>query len=172
MDSLYFKEQKVAKDTILLSPGQVANVGYRVQSGCLQSYVIDPSGKKHTLQFAPEDWFISDLESFTKLSPSKIFISALEDSQVFIISRDAFPSFEAMSKETLVEMSSKMRNNLIATNNRLISLLSSTAEERYLEFIQTYPNLIQRLPLKLIASYLGMTPEHLSYTRGKLARKS
>lgn len=168
----HIKEEFVAKDTILLSPGQVANVAYWVKSGCLQSYVIAPSGKKHTLQFAPENWFISDLESFTKLTPSKIFISTLEDSQIAIISKEIFPSFEELDKKTLIEMSSKMRNNLIATNNRLISLLSSTAEERYLEFVQTYPSLIQRLPLKLIASYLGMTPEHLSYTRGKLARQS
>ena len=171
MDFSNLKTKKVTKGTLLLSPGQQCNYGYRVNKGCLKSYIIDSSGKEHILQFAPEEWLISDLESFTNRSPSKIFINAVEDSEVQVISRDDFLGLEYLERESLIELSLKFRNSLIAANNRLISLLSGTAEEKYLEFTQTYPALVQRLPQKLIASYLGMTPEHLSYTRGKLARK-
>lgn len=172
MDFLKNLESKhITKGTILLSPGQVCNAGFRVKKGCLKSYVIDNAGKEHILQFAPEEWLISDLESFTNRTPCRIFIDAVEDSEVYVINRENLTGPESASNEALFEMNNKYRNNLIATHNRLISLLSGTAEERYLEFTETYPALIQRLPLKLIASYLGMTAEHLSYSRGKLARK-
>lgn len=171
MDFKNLKTKNLEKGTLLLSPGQKCNYGYRVVSGCLKSFVLDSSGKDHILQFAPEGWFISDLESFTKQTPSKIFIDAIENSEVQMIGKEAVPSFEELDHQLQVELGLKFRNNLIASNNRLISLLSGTAEEKYLEFTQTYPALVQRLPQKLIASYLGMTPEHLSYTRGKLAKK-
>lgn len=162
---------KVPKGTVILDPSKICKVGYRVISGCLKSYVISSTGKEHIIQFAPEDWLIADIESYTHNTKSKIFIEAVEDSEVHILDKEAFPEFKKMEKEVLLNVSTKLRNNLIATNNRLISLLSSTSEERYKEFIKIYPQLIQRLPQKLIASYLGMTPEHLSYVRGKLGKK-
>lgn len=165
------KTKEVSKGTILLEEGTICNAGFRVLKGCLKSYVLDSSGKEHILQFAPENWIISDLESYSRQTPSKIYVEAIENSEVAVISTDALPDLESMEKALLLEMNRLYRNNLMATHNRLISLLSATSEERYLEFLDTYPNLIQRLPLKLIASYLGMTPEHLSHTRGKLARK-
>jgi CRP-like cAMP-binding protein len=163
--------KSITKGSILLEPGQYCKVGYRVLKGCLRSYVIDTSGKSHILQFAPENWVISDLESYSNKTPSKIFIDAIEDSQLEVISDKYLDTLEDLDKSTLIEIHIKFRNNLIATHNRLISLLSGTAEEKYLEFIKIYPNLIQRIPQKLIASYLGMTPEHLSYIRNKISKK-
>ena len=87
MDFKNLATKKIAKSAILLSPGQSSNVGYKVISGCLKSYVIDNSGKEHILQFAPEGWFISDLENFTKQTPSQIFIDAVEDSVVELFTR-------------------------------------------------------------------------------------
>lgn len=166
-----FTAKTIDKGAILLSPGQLCRHGYKIVKGCLKSYVIDSDGKEHILQFAPEGWLISDLESITKGIPSKMYIDAVERSEIQVLGQDYLPSFEELSPEMQVEMGVKFRNNLIALHNRLISLLSGTAEERYLDFADTYPALTNRLPQKLIASYLGMTPEHLSYTRGKLAKK-
>ena len=166
------KTIKAPKGTILLKPDEICKVGYKVISGCLKSYVINSSGKEHIIQFGPEDWLISDMESFTHNTKSKIYIDAVEDSELEILDKSYFPEFNEMENEMLLSVSLKLRNNLIATKNRLISLLSSTSEERYIEFTQTYPQLLQRLPQKLIASYLGMTPEHLSYIRGKLGKKT
>ena len=164
------KTKKVSKGEILLSYGDIASYAFRVQSGCLKSYVIDSSGKEHILQFAPEDWLIGDMDSGVNNKPSVIFIEAIEDSEVSLISTSILSNFNSLEKKLLTEMSIKLRNNLIATNKRIISLLSATAKDRYLEFTETYPTLVQRLPLKLIASYIGITPEYLSNLRRKLAK--
>ena len=172
MSDLKFRKTKnVSKGEILLSSGEIASFAYKVDSGCLKSYVIDHAGKEHILQFAPEGWLISDMDSFTNGTPSIIFIDAIEDSVVSIISKSDFGDFSTLKRGTLIEISIKYRNNLIATNKRVISLLSATAEERYIEFTQTYPTLVQRLSLKLIASYIGITPEYLSDLRRKIAKK-
>jgi CRP-like cAMP-binding protein len=162
---------KIIKGTILLQKGDKCNYGFKVISGCLKSYVIDHSGKEHILQFAPEDWIISDLESGFNQTPSSIFIDAVEDTEYIKFGKNEFTNLDNSNNDTLIELNKKLIRNLISKNKRLIALLSATAEERYLEFIQTYPTLLQRLPLKLIASYLGMTPEYLSDVRRKLANK-
>jgi CRP-like cAMP-binding protein len=164
------KTKKILKGDILLSYGDIAKYTYRVESGCLKSYVIDNAGKEHILQFAPEDWLIGDMDSATNKKPSVIFIDAIEDSEVSFIATSGFGDFHSLEKELLAGISIKLRNNLIATNKRIISLLSATAKERYIEFTQTYPTLVQRLPLKLIASYIGITPEYLSDLRRKISK--
>lgn len=164
------KTKQVLKGDLLLSFGQVAKYAFRVQSGCLKSYVIDDAGKEHILQFAPEGWLIGDMDSATNKKPTVIFIDAIEDSEVSFISTSYFDELQSLEKDLLIEMSIKLRNNLIATNKRIISLLSATAKDRYIEFTKTYPTLIQRLPLKLIASYIGITPEYLSELRRKISK--
>ncbi|WP_051621180.1 Crp/Fnr family transcriptional regulator [Leeuwenhoekiella sp. MAR_2009_132] len=161
----------VSKGTILLKQGSIATQGYLVKKGCLKSYTLDNTGKEHILQFAPESWLITDLDSFTNQIPAIVCIEAVEDSEISEMNKSDFKEFSDLDKDSIVEMATKLRNNLIATNKRVIGLLSSTAEQRYLDFTNTYPTLIQRLPLKLIASYIGITPEYLSEIRRKLAKK-
>ncbi len=160
----------VAKGEILLIQGEIAKQAFFVKSGCLKSYTIDKSGKEHIMQFAPESWLISDLESFTNQSPSMVFIEAIENSEVAIITKSNLRDISELDKDSLIDISTKFRNNLIASNKRILGLLSSTAEQRYLDFTETYPTLIQRLPLKLIASYIGVTPEYLSDIRRKITK--
>jgi CRP-like cAMP-binding protein len=166
------KIEHVKKGQILLRAGEYSKYGYRIEEGCLRSFVLDEKGKEHILQFAPEDWFIADIDGIVNKKPSKIFIEAVENSILHCFEKDVMISTYNMSREELEVMSQKLRNNAISKTNRLISLLSSSSEERYHEFLNTYPDLIQRLPLKLIASYLGMTPEHLSYIRNKITKNS
>ncbi len=127
--------------------------------------------KEHILQFAPEGWLISDLDSFINQKPSTLFIEAIEDSQVIAIDRNEFKIFENLDKPELLEQIRKITRNIFATNKRLTLLLSSTAEERYLDFMQTYPTIMQRLPLKLITSYIGVTLQYLSEIQKKLVKK-
>ena len=122
------KTIKVVKGTILLKPDQICKVGYKVISGCLKSYVINSSGKEHIIQFGPEAWLISDMESFTHGTKSKIFIDAVEDSELEILDKHHFPEFEEMGKEMLLGVSLKLRNNLIATKNRLSRAANSQYE--------------------------------------------
>lgn len=162
---------KVKKGDFLLNYGDLATFTFKVKSGCLKSYVIDHAGKEHILQFAPEGWLIGDMDSSINRKPSVIFIDAIEDSEVSFIATGDLEDFHNLNKELLAEMGIKLRNNLIATNKRVISLLSATAKDRYISFTETYPTLVQRLPQKLIASYIGITPEYLSDLRRKLAKK-
>lgn len=164
------KSKKIKKGELLLSIGDIASYTYKVRSGCLRSYVIDDAGKEHILQFAPEGWIIGDMDSSTNNKPSVIFIDAIEESEVAFIPTAALGDFHSLDKEMLANMAIKLRNNLIVTNKRVISLLSATAKDRYISFTETYPTLVQRLPLKLIASYIGITPEYLSDLRRKLSK--
>ena len=166
------KIERIKKGKVLLRAGEYSKFGYRVEEGCLKSFVLDEKGKEHILQFAPEDWFIADIDGIVNNKPSKIFIEAVENSVLHCFDKNVMINTNSMSRAELEIMSEKLRNNAISKTNRLISLLSSSSEERYHEFLQTYPDLIQRLPLKLIASYLGMTPEHLSHIRNKITKSS
>ena len=171
MENENLKFKKVEKGTILLYQGDYCKNGFRVISGCLKSYIIDKSGKEHILQFAPENWLISDLKSIFDKVPSTIFIEAVEYSEIQLLHIDDLDNLKVFSKEELINQSKTLVRNIIASNQRIKLLLSSTAEERYLDFIETYPALLQRLPLKSIASYIGVTPEYLSDIRRKIVTK-
>lgn len=161
----------VAKGTILLQKGDFCKFTFKVIKGCLKSYVIDKSGKVHVLHFAAEDWIISDMDSFIHNKPATIYIDAIEDSEVALITQSDYSNLRQKGQDVLVELNQKLMKNIIAANKRLANLLSASSEERYADFIETYPTLMQRIPLKLIASYLGMTPEYLSEIRRKYAQK-
>lgn len=166
-----FTPKSVRKGTILLHKGEFCNCTYKVLKGCLRSYVVDKSGKEHIVQFAPEDWLIGDIDSFFHNKPTVLFIDAIEDSEVLQVTKDVIDNIKELDKSVITEHLYKSLRNMIANQKRLIALLSSTAEERYTDFIETYPALMQRIPLRYIASYLGMTPEYLSDVRRKLAKK-
>jgi CRP-like cAMP-binding protein len=159
------------KGEILLRKGEQSKYTYKVMSGCLRSYVVDKAGKLHVLQFAPENWFISDLNSFLNGHPSAVFIDVIETAEVILYDKASEKFTNEVDKEDLIKQRLTLTNHIVALNKRLTMLLSSTAEERYLDFIDTYPALIQRLPLKLIAAYLGITPEYLSEIRKKIIQK-
>jgi hypothetical protein len=104
--------------------------------------------------------------------PSRVTIEAIEDSEVGYVHQTSFDYIQNISQADLAEMNLKLLKHVIAINKRLIGLLSNTAEERYVQFTETYPTLVQRLPLKLIASFIGITPEYLSEIRRKIAKPS
>jgi CRP-like cAMP-binding protein len=162
------ERKAVKKGTILLQKGEIRNMGFKVLKGCLRSYVIDNYGKEHTLQFAPSDWIIGDIDSLINNKPANLFIDAINDSEIILI---PFKTMDDLDPILLKDINYKLLRNMAASHNRLINLLCASSEERYLSFIETYPALIQMVPLKIIASYLGMTPEYLSDVRRRLAQK-
>jgi CRP-like cAMP-binding protein len=154
------KKRKVKKGEILQFKGDLNTKIYTVKEGLLRSYTIDSKGKEHIFMFAPEDWVIAD--SVPKNQGADFFIDALEDSVVEIREKEfesAKNNIEAISKRILV------------LQRRVIMLMSYSGLERYEEFIKTYPNLINRIPQKLIASYLGITPEALSKAKSDNIKK-
>ena len=169
--SKFFISKKLRKKQFLLNEGEVCmHIGF-VNSGCLREYTIDNKGNEHIIQFAIEDWWVSDLNSFLSGLPSKYNIDALEDSEVLLLEKnvrdkllDACPKMERFFRLLL-------EANHIASQRRVNDALSTSAEDRYLKFIQTYPKLFETVPQNQIASYLGITPQSLSRIRKELTQK-
>ena len=150
----------VKKGQILQHRGETNNKIYKVESGLLRSYSIDDKGKEHIFMFAPEDWVIADA-SIVINQEAELFIDALEDSRIEIVEKEA--NIERIDASPLLK-------RIAVLQKRVIMLMSSSAIERYEHFVSTYPNIIQRVPQKMIASYLGITPEALSKVKGDRVR--
>lgn len=166
------KSLKAGKGDFLLRQGEVCRHSFYVENGLLRYYSIDDKGKEHILQFAPETWFVTDRESAYFYQPSNYFIQALEDSSIILLD-ESFITQLAQKNKSFLEFNNRLLHNHIRhLQNRINQLLSATAEERYLDFIKIYPDLLLRVPQSMVASYLGITPESLSRVRKDLATKN
>lgn len=166
-----FRSKKLKKREYLLQAEDICRYEYFVVSGCLRSYYRDEKGQEHVVQFAIEDWWIGDMRSFITQTPAWLYVDALEDTEVLMLGKAELDRLytEIPALERYFRI--RIQNAYMAEQQRQSSILSKTAEERYLEFIQKYPQLEQRLSQVQIASYLGITPEFLSKIRGNLSRK-
>lgn len=167
----FLQYRKIRKKHFLYQEGEVNTSQAFVVEGCLRSYSIDRNGFEHVLQFAPPGWWIGDMQSMIKQQPGALYIDAIDDSEVILLPKTdlekiyiAVPKFERFFR-ILAE------NALAAYQHRLIGNLSLTAKERYENFCRLYPSLIQCLPQKQVASYIGVTPEFLSKMLNEPARK-
>ncbi|MFV0471443.1 MAG: Crp/Fnr family transcriptional regulator [Paludibacteraceae bacterium] len=143
-----------------------------VEKGMLRQYTIDDKGKEHTLYFAPESWFVTESETVYFNKPSPYFIEAMENSKVAFIDDDFIKKLEEKRPAFRDFNNFLLYNQIRVLQNRIIMLMSRSAEERYLQFIETYPDILLRVPQTTIASYLGITPESLSRVRKHLAFKN
>ncbi|WP_196886446.1 Crp/Fnr family transcriptional regulator [Aureivirga sp. CE67] len=161
---------KIKKGTLLQMKGDVNNKSYFVCSGMLRSYTIDAKGKEHVFMFAPEGWIIGDFQTYNNEIPTELFIDALEDSEIEVIDSKNLQEVDDLPQESLVKQVNLLSKRVGVLQNRILMLMSATALERYQEFLKTYPNISQRVPQKLIASYLGITPEALSKIRRQMVK--
>ena len=145
---------KVKKGQILQHAGELNTKVFDVEAGLLRSYTIDQKGKEHIFAFANEGWTIADLCEVT--DPCELFIDALEDSTITVIEKE--------ERKRQVDINTVV-NRVFVLQKRVIMLMSASAIERYEHFVKIYPNIVQRVPQKMIASYLGITPEALSRVR-------
>ena len=133
-------------------------------------YMLDYSGKEHNLQFAIENWWIGDIASFHSEDPSRFYIEAIENSIILQIKKEdqlrlfvEYPKFNRIFR-VITE------NALVSYQRRVLQNISSTAEERYIDFMNRYPDFFNRISSVQIASFLGITPEFLSTIRKKLSK--
>jgi CRP-like cAMP-binding protein len=161
----------VKAKTILLQSGEVAKHTYFVNSGILRSFNINDNIIEHVLHFACEGWWIGDMYSYISEKPGNLFIEVLEDAEIVSISKenhqqlyDEIPKLERFFR-ILAE------NSLVSHQERLMDNLSLTAEERFEKFCTKYPTLIQKIPQKQVASFIGVTPEFFSKMKSRLLRK-
>lgn len=163
--------QQVPKKTMLLQAGEMCNFEAFVIKGCVRKYYIDANGSEVILQFAIENAWVSDISfSIYEHKPSQVYIETLEDCSFFI--------FTPENKEALFSQAPRferafrilMQRSLAVTQERLFNTIAKSATEKYVEFLEQYPTLSQRVAQHYIASYLGISAEFLSKVRHKIAK--
>ena len=164
------KVSSFKKGSILQREGDERASTFFVKKGLLRSYIIDSKGKEHIYMFAPENWIIADLEVLEFDEPVQLFIDCLEDSEVISFDRDCL--FKAdLGKEKMAENAQLLYRRIGKLQRRVLMLMGSPALDRYTYFLETYPDLPKRVPQRMIATYLGITPQALSTIRGRIARQ-
>jgi len=166
-----FIPSKFRKRQYLLQAGNYCKDFAFIVKGSMRMYSVDDKGSEHMVRLGVEGWWMGDRESWVMLTPSLYNIDAWEDTEVLLISRGnslelikAVPVFWEMVRQL------DERNN-IANQRRLTSSISGTADKRYADFIDCYPELLHRFPQHIIASYLGITKDTLSRVRRRLLQK-
>jgi CRP-like cAMP-binding protein len=168
---LHVKGRKFKRKEFFLQEGQVCRHYGFVVTGCFRTYGVDTAGKEYNLQFAPENDWIVDIASFYSEKPSKLFIETLEPCDILLIEKSDLIDFYRKYRNFARYFKVIFENKFVEMQNRVLQNISSTAEERYLAFLEHYPQLANRLPSVQIASYLGVTPEFLSKIRKDIVGK-
>jgi CRP/FNR family transcriptional regulator, cyclic AMP receptor protein len=170
LDSLLIPHQ-VPKKTILLKEGDLCNFESYINKGCIRTYYLDESGQEVTLQFAIEDWWVSDIASFHDHTPSNMFIETLEDCELLTLNPATkehllthIPQLERMFRIMV-------QRNLSVLQSRLFKTIANSAKDKYQDFIERYPTIPQRVAQHYIASYLGISAEFLSKVRSRIAKR-
>jgi len=163
-----FHKINVKKGTILLNAGDLVDVQYYILDGCLRTYHMDSHGKEHTIQFGIRDWWISDFTALLDSDEAILTIEAIQDSTLYKISKQDMNYLYSKMPKIDSFFRLKLERSFAAFQKRILSYLSQSAAERYLNFIKTYPNIEKSVKNYHIASYLGMTTESLSRIRKEL----
>jgi len=165
------RPQQVAKKDFILKEGELCKYISFVNSGTLRAYYAVKEDKESTVMFALPDWWITDMYCFINEKPAMLTIEAVEDSHIFQLQKIdldtlyvSIPQFERFFRII-------MQNAYIREQLRVIQSLSLSAEERYNNFLEKYPQVAKQVTQKQIASYLGITPEFLSAIRGYKRKK-
>ncbi len=163
-----FKPKELAKKEILLFKGDTSNHMRFITEGCLRSYYINEEGQEYIVQLGIKNWWVNDLFSYLTKTPAQHFVQALQPTIVLQVHRDTlenlFKTVPVMERFFRI----KMQNAYVANQNRTLKSMSETAELRYLNFMKKYRDIEQVVPQYMVASYLGITPEHLSTIRKRL----
>ncbi len=166
------KTTKIKRRQFIVQPNFICSHQTYILKGAFRSYFVNNEGVEHTIQFAIEDWFISDFNSYINQEPASLFVEALEDS---IIQQITYTDVEKLCNENpKFERFFRLvaQKSFAYSQRRVLSNLGKSAEERFLEFFNLYPSIVQRVPQYTLASYLGMSPEFLSKIRKRITLKS
>jgi CRP-like cAMP-binding protein len=166
-----FVPKRIRKKQYFLQEGEVCKYAAFIVKGAMRQYSIDDKGVEHIVHLYIENWWACDRESFIMLTPSIYNIDAWEDTDVLLMTKADYVNL-SKSIPAMIEMSRNLDDrNYIATQKRLNSTISFSAEKRYEDFVSYYPELVQRFPQHIIASYLGITKETLSRIRKQAVKK-
>lgn len=164
----HFQEKKFKKNTVLLKEGDVANEAYFVLKGALRQFFSNENGVEKTCNFSFEADFFTDLESFSRKSCSSTNIITLEPTECLVITCTNLAQAINQSAAS-AELCKTLIENIATTNiKRLQSILSLSPESQFKELVQNNPQILQRVPQRYIAQYLGLAPESLSRIRKRI----
>ena len=163
-----FRHKRLRKKQYFLQEGDVCKQIAFIVKGAARMYSIDEKGHEHIVRFGLETWWLGDHESFNLLTPSRFHIEMLEDTDLLVIT--TVQAYELREQVRGFDLTIKAMDKqlAVATQKRIHAAISMTAEERYEDLINTYPQFLQRFPQNMLASYLGISPETLSRMRKKL----
>jgi CRP-like cAMP-binding protein len=167
----HFREMYIRKKDYYLKEGSISNAKAYIKKGCIRTFVIDENTKEHILFFAFEDWWLADFESYHSGNPGKQYVQALEDLELLVISKQDFAKMETEIPKMRLWYEVKQRKMNVAMINRLTEVKSGTPEERYRKLLDKHPEIMQRVPLQYIASYLDIEPPSLSRLRKRITCK-
>jgi len=167
----HFREMSIRKKDYYLKEGSISKAKAYVKKGCTRTFVIDENTKEHILFFAFEDWWLADFESYHSGNPGKQYVQALEDLELLVISKQDFAKMEKEIPKMRLWYDVKQRKMNVAMINRLTEVKSGTPEERYRKLLDKHPEIMQRVPLQYIASYLDIEPPSLSRLRKRITCK-
>jgi CRP-like cAMP-binding protein len=167
----HFKPAKIKKRQFIIQPEFIAKYRNYVVQGAFRGYVVGDEGEDHTIQFAVEDWWISDYNSYIHQQPATMFVVALEDSVILRIDHESERQLKQINHkfETLFRIMAERSTAYM--QRRIITNLTKTAEERFHEFEEKYPLISNRVPQYALASYLGITTQYLSKLRNMRTSK-
>lgn len=164
--------KKIRKNHYLLEEGKVSNFIGFVTKGTFRLFRKGEDGQEYTMKFAIENWWISDFTSFMSGEQSNCYIEALENSELIWFSRETWDHLIATIPNFRRMIDKLTAKNFEANQNRIFSNISEPAETRYDNFVNNYPTLYDRIPLYMIASFLGITRETLSRIRKQAAQRN
>jgi CRP-like cAMP-binding protein len=166
-----FHQKRTRKRQYFLREGDVCKyIGFIVK-GSARMFTVDEKGHEHIIRFGLESWWISDHESLVNLTPSPYYIEMLEDSELLIISLPGARELRHKSRCFNLTLSVLDKYQAIAMQKRIHAAIGMTAEEKYCDLSTTYPEFLERFPMNMIASYLGLSPETLSRIRKNAIHK-
>ena len=162
-----FSVRKIQKKELLLSQGQACKNLFLIEQGSLRAFNLTEEGKEATVMFGVQDWWITDMQGFINQQPALVSLEALEESMVLQLDFEAFedllrllPKFERFFRILF-------QKAYVREQRRVLDTISLSTEERYKRFLLKYPQMVERVTQKQIASYLGITPEFLSSVKKK-----
>ncbi|WP_312176955.1 Crp/Fnr family transcriptional regulator [Chryseobacterium sp.] len=171
-DFILYKSQliKLQRKEIVCRQGNICNLKIFVTKGLLRNYSASEEGNEHILQFVNEMSWTTDPESFYNNTPSKLTIEAMEPSEIFAFKLEDFAELREQIPELNVFVENILTRKSMEIHKRLLLHISSSPEEKYLDFINTYPDIFNRVPLHMVASYLGLSRETLSRVRRNILK--
>ncbi|SDI15942.1 Crp/Fnr family transcriptional regulator [Winogradskyella thalassocola] len=168
----FIRTKKIPNNEFLLKSGEVCSHSFFVEQGVLRFYALNEEGKENILQFATENWIVSDRGSVFFQEPSTYYIDAIEDTLTVLLDEEFVTNVVNINSRFRTQNEKLLQNHIRHLYKRISLLIGASAKVRYLEFVSMYPDIMLRVPQWMIASYLGITPESLSRVRKALAKEN